>query len=89
MSKKVSYPHFRYYRKSGHPALILGEVNNKKDFLFRKVSHEKTVSRSKNVEKVFPNPDITDKSPMYIEKRKRVDRKYYFRNSILPWKYKK
>ena len=79
------YPHFRYYKKSRHPALIVGE-QSVDEYKFRKVMHgEKDGNRSN--EKVFPNPTKADKNPMYIGKRIRHDKKITFEDKPLPWKY--
>ena len=40
-------------------------------------------------EKVYPNPDPTDKKPMYIAKRVRHDDKKHFSSWTYPWKYNK
>ena len=87
--QEAPYPHFRRYKKSGHPALIVGEqVNdkNKEEYNFRKVMHDDRDGRHLN-EKVEPNPDPTDKKPMYIAKRVRHDEKQRFDEKPLPWKY--
>ncbi|MBR2460678.1 MAG: hypothetical protein IKB34_05575 [Clostridia bacterium] len=83
------FPHFRYYKKSGHPALIVGEmkVNEKDHYKYRKVMHGERDGRHLN-EKVIPNPKPGDPKPMYIAKRVRNDEKKYFGNK-LPWKYHK
>ena len=83
---KVTYPHFRYYKKSGHPALIVGEqpVN---EYKYRKVTHSERES-GRNNEKVYPNPNPKDKKPMYISKRVRHDKKVNF-GKVYSWKYKK
>ena len=88
-TNKEVFPHFRYYKPSNHPALIVGEqVSDKGDeYRYRKVMHSERDGRHVN-EKVFPNPDKQDKRPMYIAKRVRHDQKRYFGNK-LPWKYKK
>ena len=81
---KVTYPHFRYYKKSGNPALVVGDqpVN---EYKYRKVTHSEKESGRKN-EKVYPNPK--DKKPMYISKRVRHDKKVNF-NKVYSWEYKK
>jgi hypothetical protein len=38
-------------------------------------------------EKVDPNPDPTDKKPMYIGKSVKHDKKKNFEDKRLPWKY--
>lgn len=40
-------------------------------------------------EKIFPNPDPSDKQPMYIGKRVRHDKKKHFEREPLSWKYPK
>ena len=83
---KEKFPHFRYYKKSGHPALITGE-HSEKEYRFRKVTHSQKEGGRKN-ERVFPNPNPKDNEPMYIGKRVRHDKKKHF-GAVLPWKYKK
>ena len=81
-------PHFRKYKRNGHPALIVGEAKIKEEkdgFLYRKASHSKKLT-TKTYEKVFPNPNPKDPRPMYIEKRKRADYKKQF-GPKLPWKW--
>lgn len=85
-SKNKIYPHFRYYKKSGHPALIVGE-QPVEEFKYRKVTHSEKESGRRN-EKVYPNPNPKDKDPMYIGKRVRHDKKKFF-GERLPWKYNK
>ena len=82
---KVTYPHFRYYRKSKHPALITAE-HSEEEYNYRKVMHSEKDGKRKN-EKLFPNPNPKDKQPMYIGKRVRHDKKKHFENKPLPWKY--
>ena len=82
---KEKYPHFRYYRKSKHPALITGEYTYD-EYNFRKVMHSEKDGKRTN-EKVYPNPDPKDKEPMYIGKRVRHDKKNKFESKPLPWKY--
>lgn len=82
------FPHFRMYKKSNHPALILDNAKKQKEddsFLYRKASHSRKVA-SKGYEKVYPNPNKKDKRAMYIENKKRVDYKNKF-GPILPWQY--
>ena len=82
---EAPYPHFRYYKKSKHPALIVGEQPVDED-KYRKVMHgEKDGSRNNEI--VYPNPDKRDNEPMYIGKRTRHDKKDNFENVPLPWKY--
>ena len=84
-TKKPTYPHFRYYKKSGHPALIVGEQPID-EYKYRKVMHRAKDGKKTN-EKVYPNPNPKDKNPMYIGTRVRHDKKSNFRKDILPWKY--
>lgn len=88
-NKKFS-PHFRKYKKSNHPALIVGESKseNKEEWKYRKVMHSDRDGRHLN-EKVFPNPNPKDKKPMYIGHRVRHDEKKFFSSWKYPWKYKK
>ncbi len=82
---KAPYPHFRYYKKSGHPALIEGEYSED-EYSYRKVMHGERDGKKKN-EKVSPNPNRKDPNPMYIGKRKRHDKMASFEDLPLPWKY--
>ena len=86
-SKKIEYPHFRHYKRSNHPALIVGEYSNT-EYNYRKVTHNERDGRHLN-EKVTPNPNPKDKKPMYIGKRVRHDKKAHFSKWIYPWLYKK
>lgn len=79
-----TYPHFRRYKVSNHPALIVGEHSND-EYKYRKVTHSERDGRHIN-EKVVPNPNTADKRPMYIAKRVRHDKKNRF-GKRLPWKY--
>lgn len=91
-SKRVEapYPHFRYYRKSGHPALIVGEqkTGDVDEYKYRKVMHSERDGNRPN-EKVYPNPNPKDPKPMYIGKRVKHDEKKRFEEKPLPWKYPK
>lgn len=80
------YPHFRKYFKANHPALITGEYSDV-EFNYRKVTHSDKEGRHLN-EKVDPNPNPSDKEPMFIVKRVRHDNKKNFSTWIYPWKYK-
>lgn len=82
-----AYPHFRYFNKSKHPALIVGE-QPVEEYRYRKVMHNEKDGKRNN-EKVFPNPDPTDPDPMYIGKRVRHDKKKNFEPKPLRWKYPK
>ena len=95
---EAPFPHFRYYKKSHHPTLIVGEQGSEKtddkgnirktdEYRYRKVMHSERDGRHLN-EKVEPNPDPTDNRPMYIANRVRHDEKDNFENEPLPWKYK-
>ena len=81
------FPHFRYYKKSKHPALITSE-RTKDEYNYRKVMHSDRDGKRTN-EKVYPNPNPNDKQPMYIGKRVRHDKKVFFNEKPLPWKYPK
>ena len=83
----VKYPHFRYYKKSNHPALITAEYSAD-EYNFRKVMHAEKDGKRNN-EKVYPNPNPKDTRPMYIGKRVRHDNKKNFGDKPLPWKYPK
>lgn len=84
MCAKEKFPHFRLYRKSGHPALIVAE-HSETEYKYRKVMHGERDGRHIN-EKVFPNPKKGDPNPMYIARRVRHDKKKYF-GRRLKWKY--
>ena len=81
-----TYPHFRPYLRSGHPALIVGE-HSASEYRYRKVMHSDRDGRHLN-EKVFPNPNPRDSKPMHIARRVRHDKKKYF-GKRLSWKYRK
>lgn len=86
---EAPYPHFRYYYKSRHPALIVGEQTsdeNVEEYRYRKVMHGEKDGKRNN-EKVEPNPDPTDPDPMYIGKRIRHDDKDNFEPLPLSWVY--
>lgn len=87
-AKKDKFPHFRYYKKSKHPALIVGEqkTNAIEEYRYRKVMHSLKDGKRTN-ECVFPNPNPKDKAPMYIGKRVRHDCKQAFEEKTLPWVY--
>ena len=84
---EAPYPHFRYYKKSQHPALIVGEQQIE-EYRYRKVMHSERDGQRNN-EVVFPNPDSKESRPMYIGKRVRHDKKKNFEPFPLPWKYPK
>lgn len=93
---EAAYPHFRYYKKSKHPALIIGEQKCVKEtgqgakeideYRYRKIMHSDKDGERKN-EMVYPNPNPKDDRPMYIGKRVRHDDKENFNECPLPWKY--
>lgn len=87
---KEKFPHFRYYKPSKHPTLVVGEQKSDKgdEYRYRKVMHSDRDGRHLN-EKVFPNPNPNDPEPMYIGKRVRHDKKERFEKQPLPWKYTK
>lgn len=84
VSKKETFPYFRHYYMSGHPALIVGE-HSESEYKYRKVMHSDHDGRHLN-EIVNPNPNKRDKEPMYIAKRVRHDKKKHFGKKY-PWKY--
>lgn len=82
------FPHFRNYKRSKHPALIVGHATKNKhrdSYMFRKVSHSTNMTQ-RGYEVVKPNPNPKDPDPMYIENKKRVDYKEKF-GKRLPWEY--
>ena len=85
--EKETFPHFRYYKKSNHPVLIIGE-QPVDEYKFRKVMHSERDGGRPN-EKVYPNPNPKDPKPMYIGKRVRHDKKTQFESYKLPWNYPK
>ena len=84
---KETFPHFRHYKKSGHPALITAE-HSETEYNYRKVTHSEKDGRHLN-EKVFPNPNEKDNRPMFIVKHVRHDKKENFSKWKYPWKYPK
>lgn len=76
------YPHFRKYKKSGHPAMITGE-HSFNEWNYKKVMHSDRDGRHLN-DTIFPNPDPNDSKPMHITKRTRHDKKDNFSN----WRYR-
>lgn len=84
---KETYPHFRYYKKSKHPALIVGEQPID-EYRYRKVMHGRKDGKRNN-EEISPNPNPKDPKPMQIGRRVRHDKKKYFSSKPLPWKYPK
>ena len=89
--QKEQFPHFRHYKKSGHPALIVGEQVNEKreqEYRYRKVTHSEKDGRHLN-DRIYPNPNPKDKKAMYIGKRVRHDKKDNFSKWKYPWEYPK
>ena len=84
-SVKESFPHFRRYKVSNHPALIV-EEHSADEYAYRKVTHSEKEGRHLN-EKVDPNPNPRDSEPMYIVKRVRHDKKKNFSSWKYPWSY--
>jgi hypothetical protein len=88
---EAAYPHFRYYKKSNHPALIVGEQTKKdnpsvEEYRYRKVMHgDKEGGRNNEI--VYPNPDPNDPEPMKIARRVRHEEKENFELRPLNWKY--
>ena len=84
---KEEFPHFRYYIKSKHPALITNESIDKKQYEFHGITSYPYDGKHRNI-KVIPNPDTTKKSAMYIKRRKKYDDKKMFKNKY-EWKVPK
>ena len=84
---KEIYPHFRHYKKSGHPALILSEDIEEK-YKFRRVTSSEFSGHHRN-ERIEPNPDKRRKTPMYIVKQRQSDYKKNFSMWKDPWKFPK
>ncbi len=82
--KEDTYPHFRHYKKSGHPALILSEEDDQ--YNFRRVTSSEKSGHHKN-EKIEPNPDKRRSTPMYIVKQRQKDKKKFFSKWKYSWKY--
>ncbi len=81
-NEKQKYPHFRKYKKSGHPAMITSEYS-KDEWNYKKVMHSQRDGRHLN-DTIIPNPNSLDKEPMHVTKRIRHDQKHNFSN----WRYK-
>lgn len=84
---KETYPHFRHYKKSGHPALILYPEGEEK-YEFRRVTSSEFSGHHRN-EKIEPNPDKRRITPMYIVKQHQTDLRKNFSSWKYPWKYPK
>ena len=84
---KDNYPHFRHYKKSGHPALILSEETEEK-YKFRRVTSSEFSGHHRN-ERIEPNPDKRRKTPMYIVKQRQSDYKKNFSTWKYPWELPK
>ena len=84
---KEKFPHFRHYKKSGHPALILSEETEEK-YKFRRVTSSEFSGHHRN-ERIDPNPDKRRKTPMYIVKQRQSDYKKNFSTWKYPWKFPK
>ena len=67
--------HFRFYFKSNHPAYIIGEKGEY--FIFHRVTSSPKSGHHTNL-KIFPNPDKTKKTPMFIVKTPQMDKKKRF-----------
>lgn len=80
------YPHFRKYKKSGHPAMITGE-HSLDEWNYKKVMHSDRDGRHLN-DTIFPNPNPLDSEPMHVTKRTRHDKKVNFSNWRYKWKIK-
>ncbi len=59
MRSKEKFPHFRHYKKSGHPALIVAS-HSESEYKYRKVTHSERDGRHVN-EKVYPIPIVVTK----------------------------
>lgn len=81
------YPHFRKYKKSGHPAMITGEYSVS-EWNYKKVMHSNKDGRHLN-DTIVPNPNPLDPKPMHITKRTRHDKKEHFSNWRYKWKIRK
>ena len=84
---KEIYPHFRHYKKSGHPALILSPEGDDK-YKFRRVTSSEFSGHHRN-EKIEPNPDKRRKTPMYVVKQRQIDLRKNFSSWKYSWKYPK
>jgi hypothetical protein len=84
---KQSYPHFRKYKKSGHPAMITSEYS-KNEWNYKKVMHGSHDGRHLN-DTIDPNPNPLDKKPMNVAKRVRHDQKNNFSTWRYNWKIRK
>ena len=84
---KEKFPHFRLYKKSGHPALILSEDTDEK-YKFRRVTTSEFSGHHRN-ECIDPNPDKRRKTPMYIVKQRQSDYKTKFSKWKYPWEFPK
>lgn len=84
-----TYPHFRHYKVSGHPALILSEDSeDKAKYKFRRVTSSEFSGHHRN-ECIDPNPDKRRNKPMYIVKQRQSDYKTKFSAWKYPWKFPK
>ena len=75
IKKRIFERHFRLYFKSNHPAYIVDEEGNK--YIFHRVTSSEKSGHKKNWV-VFPNPDKTKSTPMYIIKAEQKDNKNRF-----------
>lgn len=85
-NEEQKYPHFRKYKKSGHPAMITGE-HSAKEWNYRKVMHKDRDGRHLN-DKYDPNPNPLDSEPMYVARRVRYDDKKNFSTWRYRWRIK-
>lgn len=86
-NEKQTFPHFRKYKKSQHPAMITGEYSNT-EWKYRKVMHGDKDGKRSN-DKFDPNPNPFDNEPMHVGKRVRHDNKNNFSNWRYNWYIKK
>lgn len=81
--KKGFKRHFRIYLVNNHPAYIVDE--NGDYYVFHRSSHKSKISNKATFE-IKMNPIVGDLRPMYIAKRKQIERKGRFSKNKLPIK---
>lgn len=84
MSDKKFKRHFRIYLVNNHPAYIVDEEGNK--YIFHRVTSSETSGGKMNW-RVYPNPDKTRKSAMYIVKKQQKDKKKKFSKETKDWNF--
>lgn len=75
--------HFRIYLVNNHPAYIVDE--NGDYYAFHRCSHKNKISNKATFE-IKNNPIVGDLRPMYIAKRRQIERKGRFSKNKLPIK---